>query len=189
MPDTVTDIIDGLQEVDGDRDVGDVVEMLEHRGTAPLLIIPPLVEMSPAGFVPGVPSTIAAITALFAAQIVMGHPHLWLPNRVARRQIPEGKLTKTLQHLRPWAEWLDRTLSGHRLHLLVSGPARRLAATLVVALCILVPPLEVVPGATTLPMTAILCIGLALLFRNGVLMLLACGTSVAAFYVVIRLLF
>ncbi|SFR43441.1 exopolysaccharide biosynthesis protein [Litoreibacter janthinus] len=188
MPNTVTDIIDGIDQLDGKQTVGDVMSELEHRGTAPFLIVPPMLELSPAGAIPGLPSIIAAITALFAAQIAVGRPHLWVPHFLAKRPVPDGKLGQTLEFLRPLASWLDKRLTGQHLQFLVGDPARRMAAALVIALCVAVPPLEVVPGASSLPMIAILCVGLALLFRNGILMLLGCGASVAAIYVVTRLL-
>ncbi|WP_169788538.1 exopolysaccharide biosynthesis protein [Litoreibacter arenae] len=188
MSESVIDIIDELEEMDDGRTVGDVVERLEHRGTAPFLIVPPLIELSPIGSVPGVPTVLAMFAALFAAQIVLGRSHLWIPDVIARRSVPDDKTEKTLKAMRPYAKWVDDKLSGKRFHLLVEEPARRVAATVVLGLCMVVPPMEVIPWASSLPMSAILCIGLALLFQNGVLMLFAGAFSVAALYGVFSLL-
>lgn len=54
------------------------------------------------------------------------------------------------------------------------------AALAVIALCIMVPPLELLPFAAVIPMLAIAIIGLAVMVRDGVLMLVGLGAAVAA---------
>ena len=55
------------------------------------------------------------------------------------------------------------------------------AALAVIVLCVTVPPLEFLPFASTAPMLAIAAIGLALIVRDGLVMLFALILAVAAF--------
>ena len=56
----------------------------------------------------------------------------------------------------------------------------RRAAAVVVALCCTVPPLELIPFASSAPMLAIAAFGLAILVRDGLLMLVALALSALA---------
>ena len=51
---------------------------------------------------------------------------------------------------------------------------------MVVALCCTVPPLELIPFASSAPMLAIAAFGLAILVRDGLLMLVALALSLLA---------
>lgn len=78
----VEDILDRLEQEGRDDDratVGDVTGALGDRGFGPFLFVPALIEISPIGGVPGVPTLLALIIALFAVQIVMGRDEMWLP--------------------------------------------------------------------------------------------------------------
>ena len=58
---------------------------------------------------------------------------------------------------------------------------------MILLLCCLVPPLELVPFASSAPMLAIAAFGLALMVRDGLLMLAAFTLSLGAVGVVIAL--
>ena len=62
----------------------------------------------------------------------------------------------------------------------VRQPWPRIAAVMVMALCLTVPPLELVPFGSTAPMLAIAAFGLALLVRDGLLMIAALAFSLSA---------
>jgi hypothetical protein len=57
---------------------------------------------------------------------------------------------------------------------------RKVAALICILLACTVPPLELLPFATTAPMAAIAAFGLALMVRDGVLMLVAMALSIVA---------
>jgi len=61
----------------------------------------------------------------------------------------------------------------------------KLAAVMILALCATVPPLEFLPFASSAPMLAIASFGLALLVRDGLLMLIASVLSGGAVAVAI----
>ena len=181
-PKGVGDILDRLEELAGQEDkvsLGDVIETLGNRSQAPFLVILPLIDISPIGGIPGLPTVLAAIIILVAAQILFGHKHLWLPGFLSKRSVSSKKLCKATGKLRGLARFMDRWFHG-RLPALTKGPFVRVAAGACILLALTVPPLELLPFATTAPMAAIAAFGLALLVRDGLLMIIAILLSGAA---------
>lgn len=182
-PKSVSDILDRLEDAaDGDDDVPvrDVTDAFGHRSFGPFLIVPALLELSPLGAVPGVPTVLAAVVILFAAQILLGRRNFWIPGILADRRISADRLRKAADKLRPVGERLDRWFHG-RLDWLTRGPAVRIAAAVCILLALTVPPLELLPFASSGPMAAIAAFGLALLVRDGLLMIAAGVLTVATF--------
>ena len=173
-----TSVGDVLDELDGLADKGDhvcvrdVLDDFGRRSFGPFMMIPALIEISPLGGIPGVPTALALFIAVIAAQLVIGRDHIWMPEFVQRRSVESGKLHKAVEKLRGLGQWLDEH-SQDRLEKLTVGIWLRFAGVVVIALCCTVPPLELLPFASTLPMLAIVMIGLALTVRDGALLLSA----------------
>lgn len=179
---SASDILDRLRDVaNGEEQVpiGDVVQAMGARSFGPFIMLPALIEISPLGAVPGVPTFLALVIAITAAQLLFGREHLWLPGFVRNRSAKSEKVLKAVDRLRPIAEWMDRWFHG-RMKRFASGPFPRIAAACVIALAMTVPPLEFIPFASTAPMAAIAAFGLALIVRDGLLMLIAGVLTVAA---------
>ena len=178
----VCGILDDLADVaeeNGRVRVRTLVEAFGHRGYGALLLAPALLEISPLGAVPGVPTALALVVLLFAVQIVLGRDHMWLPDVVGQRTVDGDTLRAATRKMRPVAGRLDAWSHG-RLDRLVERPFTQVAAGMCAALTLAVPPLEIVPFASTVPMAAIAVFGLALVVRDGVLMLFAIALSFAA---------
>jgi hypothetical protein len=181
-PKSVGDILDRLHEVGEKNDrvtIGDMTEAFGSRSYGPFLLVPALIEESPLGAIPGVPTAIALVIALFAVQMLFGARQMWLPGLVKRRSLSAEKVEKASDKLRPLARFTDRWFHG-RLPWMTQGPAVQVAAVAVLALCATVPPLELLPFASTAPMLAIAAFGLALLVRDGVLMIVASVLALGA---------
>jgi hypothetical protein len=181
-PKSVGDILDRLHEVGEKNDrvtLGEMTEAFGSRSYGPFLLVPALLEESPVGAIPGVPTAIAIVIALFAVQMLFGRKQMWLPGFIARRGLSAEKLKKASDRLRPVARFMDRWFHG-RLTWMTEGPAVRIAAAATLLLCLAVPPLEVLPFASSAPMLAIAAFGLALLVRDGVLMIAASVLALAA---------
>lgn len=179
---SVCDILNMLRRTADAHDkvtIGDVLDAIGDRSYGPALLIPALIEITPIGGIPGVPTFLALFIALVAAQILLDKDHLWLPQFIQKRAVAGGKLHKAADKLNPFATRLDRWFHG-RLARFVRQPWPRIAAAFVIGLCLTVPPLEFVPFASTVPMLAITAFGLALLVRDGLLMIAALGISLAA---------
>jgi len=183
-PHSVCDVLRKLKtlgEKAGDQKVrlGDMLEALGHRAYGPFFVLLPLIEISPAGGIPGIPTAIALTMALLALQLVAGREHFWLPGFLAKRGLRGRKLVRAATKVEPIGRVMDRWFHG-RLEGLTKGPMLRLAGAAIILLCLTVPPLELLPFASTAPMLAILAFGVALLVRDGVLMLVACALALAA---------
>ncbi len=174
-PTSVGDVLDELDELADKGDqvcVRDVLDDFGRRSFGPFMMIPALIEISPLGGIPGVPTALALFIAVIAAQLVIGREHIWMPEFVQRRAVESGKLHKAVEKLRGLGQWLDEH-SQDRLEKLTVGIWLRFAGVVVIALCCTVPPLELLPFASTLPMLAIIMIGLGLTVRDGALLLSA----------------
>jgi hypothetical protein len=159
--------------------IGDVLDDFGERSFGPFILIPPLIELSPIGGVPGVPTFLALIVAITACQLFLGKDHVWMPQFIQRRAVSGRRLHRAIGKLRGIAHWLDQRSHG-RLETLTQGFWTKIAAVVVIVLCCTVPPLEFIPFASSAPMLAIASFGLALTVRDGVLMLIALTLATAA---------
>ncbi|WP_235513451.1 MULTISPECIES: exopolysaccharide biosynthesis protein [unclassified Sphingomonas] len=183
-PHSVSEVLDRLRELGGQAGddkakLGDALEALGQRAYGPFFIIFPLIDISPVGGIPGLPTAMAVVMILLAAQLVLGRKHLWLPGFLANRGLKGAKLVKVADKTRPIARRMDQWFHG-RLPALTKGPMVKVAGVAVILLCLTVPPLELLPFASTAPMAAIMAFGIALLVRDGLLMIVACALSVGA---------
>ncbi len=179
---SASDILKELRRLADSQDkvrIGDVAEAVGKRGFGPFLILPALIDISPIGVIPGLPTFLALMIAITAFQLLIGRDHLWLPGFIANRSRKSEDVKKAADKLDGIANWLDRWFHG-RMRRFTSKPFQRVAAAIIILLTLTVPPLELLPLATTAPMAAIAAFGLALLVHDGLLMLIAMGLSAAA---------
>ena len=180
LTDVVAELERAAEETGGDAvEVGRLIDALDHRGYGPALAVLPLIELSPLGGIPGFPTLLALTLAILVARMLMGREHFWAPGWLRRRRLGAGRVIRSVQWLRPVSLRIDAKL--HERLARFAGPAGRRAACIVI-LCLLlaVPPLELVPFATSGPMLVIAVFGLGLLYRDGLLMLLGfAGAAVA----------
>ncbi|WP_135506013.1 exopolysaccharide biosynthesis protein [Roseovarius aestuariivivens] len=162
--------------------LGQVVDTFGARGFGPLIFLPAMIEITPLGAIPGLPSLLALLIGLIAIQIVLGRPGFWLPEALRRRNLEADKVQRAISYLDPAARRMDRWF-GRRLQPLTAGLARRVAAMVVIALCLTVPALELIPFASSGPMLAVAVIGLALAAEDGLLMLIGLSLALAALIV------
>ena len=168
-------LVCSLAELARGRDsvtVGEIQDEIGHRSFGPCLFVPAILEISPVGGLPGVPTVLAAVVIFFAGQLLLGHDHFWLPGVLVRRQVSARRLNWGMKKARPAARLLDKVLRP-RLQAIMGPAGMKAAAVLCVALCLSVPVLELVPFASSVPFTAIALFGLALIARDGLAMALA----------------
>lgn len=176
------EILDRLRKTADEHNevsVGDVLDAIGDRSYGPALFIPALIEVTPVGGIPGVPTFLAVIIALTAAQLFFDREHLWLPSFIRNRTVSGARLHKSADKLDGIARKLDKWFHG-RMPRFVKQPWPRIAAVAILVLCCTVPPLEFLPFASSAPMLAIAAFGLALLVRDGLLMLVALGFSIVS---------
>lgn len=180
----LTEIVEELKTCSRESDngtvsVGAIIDALDHRGYGPALAILPLIELSPLGGIPGFPTLLALTLALITVRLLMGYEHLWAPEWLRRRTLNSDRVMKSMQWLKPVSLRIDAKL--HERLSRFAGPTGRRAACIVILLLLLtVPPLELIPFATSGPMIVIAIFGLGLLFRDGLLMLIGfVGAAIA----------
>lgn len=172
---TIVSILDDVEEAASEKgsvSVDDVVQSIGDRAYGPLIMLPALLEITPIGALPLVPSFLALLIVIFAGQVALGRKCLWLPEHLGKRSAPAERVEEARKKLQSIAQKLDDWFR-YRLPWLTSTPSTRFAAGCCILLCLTVPPLEIVPFASTLPMAAIAVFGLAMTVRDGLLMLLA----------------
>lgn len=178
-PHTVGEILDCLDALADEHEEASVDHVLHAFGTrtfGPAIMVPALLELTPVGAIPGVPSFLAVTVSLVAAQKMLGRKSLWIPGLIGNRCVSADKLRKAAEKLRPVARFMDRFFH-RRLKWLTHAPFSLIAAGLVILLSLTVPFLEVLPFASSVPMLAIAMFGLSVLVRDGVLMIAALAIS------------
>ncbi|MBX7492075.1 exopolysaccharide biosynthesis protein [Qipengyuania sp. 1NDW9] len=181
-PESVEDVIGELDELASHSEkvrIGDVLDDFGGRSFGPFILIFALIEITPIGAIPGAPTVLASIIALVAVQMLFGKDHIWMPQFIQDRAVGSKKLHKAVTKLRGVAHWLDHH-SRDRLGFFTEGKWLRFAAIAILMLCATVPPLEVLPFASSAPMLAIAAIALALIVRDGLVMLAALLLAAAA---------
>ena len=181
--DSVGDVVNGIEriaEAEDEVSIDDLLDEFGDRSFAPLMLILALIGVSPVGAIPSVPTIIALCIALIAAQMAWGRKHVWLPGFITRRGVSSDRLTKGADTLDKIAQVLDRIAKG-RLKPLASGPARRVVAGLIVVLCLALPVLELVPFGAAAPFIAIAILFLAMMVRDGLVLLIGGAVALAAF--------
>ncbi|WP_240624541.1 exopolysaccharide biosynthesis protein [Aurantiacibacter odishensis] len=181
-PRSVSDILDALDDLADKNEwvsAGQAMQTFGTRTFGPAIMVPALLEITPIGAIPGVPTFLAVIVILVAAQNMIGRKTLWLPGIITNRCVSGEKLAKSADKLRPIARFMDRHFHG-RWKRITHAPFAQIAAGMVCLLCLTVPFLEVLPFASSVPMLAIAGFGLAVLVRDGVLMVAALAASMVA---------
>ena len=110
---SLSDLVKHLGNLGEEQDqvsVHDIRQALGERSFGPFLAIPALIEITPIGGIPGLPTLIALGIALVAAQILFGRDHLWLPDVLERRTLDGDRVKKGMEWLKRPAGWIDRAL-------------------------------------------------------------------------------
>lgn len=175
-------MLDQLEAIASDRHFVSVDQMLEaigQRSFGPLLLIPGLIVLSPVGGMPGVPTFVALLVGTAAAQLVIGRCYIWLPRWLLKRKAPQAHLHRAIRFIRPFATYSEK-LARPRLRGLTGSRGTRVVAFFCLCICLLMPPLEIVPFANSMCGAALSVFGLALIARDGVLTCVALAASIGA---------
>lgn len=152
--------------------IGAVVETAGASSFATLMLIFALIAVSPATIIPGVTSTVALLELILVTQMIFGARHLWLPKLLSRREIPGQRLRQGVAWLRRPVALVDQILQP-RLRFLTEKPALYFWLVLILMVTLVMPFMELVPGAGTVAATFIALVAAAVLTRDGVLLMLA----------------
>ncbi|MGR3321905.1 MAG: exopolysaccharide biosynthesis protein [Pseudooceanicola sp.] len=178
---SLTDILDALEETaqDDEVSVSDVVAEFGTRAYAPLLLVPALILITPLSGIPTLPTIGAALMFLICVQKLMGRSRLWLPDWLQRRRVNSERLLKSVEWLRGPCAWVDRR-THKRLPWLVTRPANAVTLSVIVAICIIIPFLEILPLVTSLFAISISLFAVGIFTRDGLFTLIGHGWILVA---------
>ena len=170
---------------DGTISVGDLLDTFGHRSFGPVItLLGLLVVLPPLGGIPGLPAIVGVIILLFSTQTLLGADHIWMPSLIRDQSLEASRLEDAEDRVKPWLERIDRLIT-ERLAWATGTVATYLAAIAVSLLALLMIPLELAPFAVAAPGVAIVLFGLALVARDGALMLAGFATTAAALTITI----
>jgi len=173
---SLQELLDRVQKIsqkEGDVTVEEIIEMVGDRSYGPLLLISGLLTLAPIiGDIPGVPTILGAIVFLFSVQLLFGREHFWLPKFLLNRSVSSKKMNKGIEWLQPPARWIDKLLKP-RLRLLVKDTAVYIIAFMCLMIASVMPIMELVPFSANAAGAALTVFGLALIARDGLLLVVA----------------
>ncbi|MDX2112647.1 MAG: exopolysaccharide biosynthesis protein [Alphaproteobacteria bacterium] len=154
---------------DGTMTIDELLKKMGHRGLA-LAILVLAISSVVAGIIPGF-STLMAVPIMFiCVQIMIGKYGIWLPESIRTKSVSprviHGSLMRSVAPMKKLEVYLKP-----RLIFLTGGLCKRLLAlTMLLLAGVLAMP---IPGGNFLPSMAITIIALAILERDGLLVIAA----------------
>ncbi|RTR01924.1 exopolysaccharide biosynthesis protein [Halomonas nitroreducens] len=150
-----------------------ILDTVGRRSFAPFLLIAGLITLAPLlGDIPGVPTLMASLVVLVAAQLLLGREHIWLPRCLLRRRVSRERFVRVTDWMERPARWVDRLLRA-RLVWLARPPAHLPVALTCLLIGLAMPPMELVPFTANGAGLALTLFGLALLAEDGLMALMA----------------
>jgi|TARA_R110000796_G_scaffold250728_1_gene380330 hypothetical protein len=162
----------GLAKGEDKVSMGQVVESVGDRSFGPLLLMMGLTLFSPLSGVPGMAIFAGLFVLLIAVQMLIGRKHFWLPGFILKRAVAQDKLVKAIEWVKPLARRVDRLIKP-RLNFMLHPSSTYLIAGLCVLIGAALPFLELVPFSSSIVGLALAVLGLALVSRDGLLVLIS----------------
>lgn len=159
----------------------DVLHGVGHRAFGLLLLLLALPNSIPLPSPPGLSTVFGLPMAIFAAQLMLGQKEPWLPAFLRKKTLPRDEILKFLDRAQPYLSKVERRLKP-RAGRFVGPAAERLAGLIILGLAIVL-SLPIIFG-NFLPAFAVLLMAMAILARDGAMMMAGWIVSVIAVVVV-----
>lgn len=154
--------------------IGELVGTAGVTPGAAAMIVPALLVVSPLSGIPLLPTLCGLTIAGLGLQVLVGRRGLWLPSVLANRRIRGEGLRRATTRLLGVARWIDRKAHS-RLRLLTMRPLIVVPLGLSIVCGLSMPFLELVPFSSSILGLAVMAFSLAILVRDGVLVLVGGG--------------
>jgi len=125
------------------------------------------------GVIPGVSTLLGLPLMLRSVQLSIGSRRPWLPRAVSARSLERRAFSRIVESIQPRLQRLERLLKPRLLFLTSTWAERGIGLCCLVAAALVFLP---IPFGNLLPALALCAFGLALMERDGVLVLLGLGT-------------
>jgi hypothetical protein len=173
-PQATSELLEGLVGAfPGERvTVGELLEILDTRAHGVLLLVLALPMCIPN--LPGISTIFGLLLIAPALQMILGHGKMWLPKSVRSWSFPRSSLEATIRRTAPVLRRVEYLIKP-RLGVLTRWPATSFIGgqTFLMALILILP----IWGANLSPGITVVLTALALLQRDGVLMLLSVAAA------------
>lgn len=151
-----------------------ILNSVGRRSFGPMILVPGLIVVAPIiGDIPGVPTLFALVVLLTSIQLLLGAEHFWLPRWLLDRSMPRERLLKALDWMHKPARFVDRFLHARWTWLVDNGASRYLIAAMSLLISLMLPVMEFIPFSATIGGAALVCFGLALVVRDGLLVVIS----------------
>jgi hypothetical protein len=155
--------------------LSELSQQLHSRVWGGLLVILATINVIP--LPPGTNTVLAIPLVLVSAQMALGRASPWFPKRIDRRGLTKGELQQLIAKMGPVEARVERIFRP-RLGRLTAPAATRGIGLICMALSVIAGlPILMIHNA---PAVAILLFGLALIYRDGVLVILGAIAAVLA---------
>lgn len=155
--------------------LSELSQQLHSRVWGGLLVILATINVIP--LPPGTNTVLAIPLVLVSAQMALGRASPWFPRRIDRRGLTKGELQQLIAKMGPVEARVERIFRP-RLGRLTAPAATRAIGLICIALSVIAGlPILMIHNA---PAVAILMFGLALIYRDGVLVILGAIAAVLA---------
>lgn len=187
-PNAVQNIVHRVRQASAGSSVtvGEIVCAMDASIQPVLLLLPALILVTPLSGIPGLSSLGGLTIALVAAQILLGHSNIWLPDFVLRRHLPAARLAWSLERLDRFAAFIDKR-SITRAEWLLGFPGRQLALTTCISCGVAMPFLELVPFSATTLAVVVSVLAAGLLVRDGLLVAFGLSGFGFAIFLIVKL--
>lgn len=165
--------------------VRELMNAVGQRAYGPILLLLGFVSISPLTIIPGANWAVALVILLISGQILIGRAYPWVPDKALDFEMKREHLEEGIRTGGKYAIHIDRFLKP-RLTILTAAPFAQLVALICVGAALVSFPLGFVPLGPVLPGFAVLLFGLGLTARDGLVILLAGLSLVAATFVLVR---
>lgn len=156
--------------------VAEILDALDNRafGLATLLFAIPSVIPMP----PGVPTVVGIALLIVSLQMVMGRQELWLPKFLSKQGFSRKSLVSGFEKIKPQLEFIEK-FAKPRLLILTGKIATILIGVVILVMAvILILPLP--PGGNFPPALACAVLGMALVERDGIIVIIGLAVTAAA---------
>ncbi len=163
-----------------------ILDSVGRRSFGPMILVPGLIVVAPIiGDIPGVPTLFALVVLLTSIQLLWGAEHFWLPKWLLARSMPRARLLKALEWMHKPARFVDRLLHPRLTWLVDKGASRYLIASMCLLISLMLPVMEFIPFSATIGGAALVCFGLALVARDGLLVLFSMAFTGGAIWMIV----
>lgn len=169
----VIETLEGLAD-NGPISVSDLMHKFGRTAYAPLLLIPALLLVSPLSGLPFYSSLSGILIFLIAIQGALGRRSIWLPDRLKRLTLSEGRAHRAAKSLARAGAYVDR-LTRRRFVFLVSVVMQHVLYLLISVVAICLPFLELVPFTSSLVGGGVSLIAVGILARDGLFVVAGAG--------------